>query len=46
MCFQYDKAYQNFKNLPKVLNDESFSITKNLKHGYQRCLALIVSKFF
>ena len=52
-CFQYQKAYEDFKDLAKrtaadkVLRDNAFNIVKDPKYnGYQRRLASIVYKFF
>ena len=51
-CFQYDLAYDDFKDLKKrtdsdkILKDEAFNIAKNFKYdGYQRELASMVYKF-
>ena len=45
ICFQYDMAYGDFKDLVRraasdnILKDKAFNITKNPKHeGYQRGL--------
>ena len=53
VCFQYDMAYGDFKDLKrgrasdKVLTDKAFNIAKNLKYdGYQRGIASMVYKFF
>ena len=53
VCFQYDMAYGDFKDLKKraksdkVLKDKAFKIASNPKYnGYQRGLVLIVYKFF
>ena len=52
-CFQYDMAYQDFKDLArrtgsdKILRDKAFNIANNPKYdGYQRGLASMVYKFF
>ena len=52
-CFQYDMAYQDFKDLArrtgsdKILRDKAFNIANNPKYdGYQRSLASMVYKFF
>ena len=52
-CFQHDMAYGDFKDLTrrtasdKILRDKAFNIAKNPKYdGYQRGLALMISKFF
>ena len=52
-CFQYDKAYGDFKDLPrrtashKVLRDKAFNIAENPKYdGYQRGLGSMVYKSF
>ena len=52
-CFQYDRAYEHFKDLPRkttfdrALRDKGFDIASNLKHdGYQRRLASMVYSFF
>ena len=44
-CFQYDLAYEGFKDLPrrtifhKILRDKAFHIAKNLKYdGYRQYL--------
>ena len=51
--FQHDKAYGDFKGLPrraasdKLLRDKAFNITENPKYdGYQRQLASMVYKRF
>ena len=52
-CFQHDMAYGDFKDLAsrtasdKALRDKAFSIAENSEYdGYQRRLAVVVSKFF
>ena len=52
-CFQYDRAYGYFKDLPRktafdrALRDKGFDIASNLKYDvYQRRLALMVYSFF
>ena len=52
-CFQYDMAYGDFKDLPKitaadkVLRDKAFKIAGDQKYdGYQRGLASVVYNFF
>ena len=53
VCFEYDMAYGNFKDLTrgaasdKILRDKALNIAKNWKYdGYQSRLASIVYKFF
>ena len=53
VCFQYDMAHGDFKDLTKrtasdkILRDKAFNTAKILKyHGYQRGLASVVHKFF
>ena len=53
VCFQYDLAYGDFKDLgrrtasDKILRDKAFNIAKNPKYdGYQRGLGSMVYKFF
>ena len=53
VCFQYDMAYEDFKDLArrtasdKVIRDKAFNIAKGPKYdGYQTSLALMVCKFF
>ena len=53
VCFQYDMAYGNFKDLTrgaasdKILRDKALNIAKNWKYdGYQSRLASTVYKFF
>ena len=53
VCFQYDMAYGDFKDLKrgrasdKVLMDKAFNVAKNRKYdGYQRGIASMVYKFF
>ena len=53
VCFQYDMAYEDFKDLArrtasdKVIRDKAFNIAKGPKYdGYQTSLALMVYKFF
>ena len=52
-CFQYDMAYQDFKDLArrtgsdKILRDKALNNAKNPKYdGYQRGLASMVYNFF
>ena len=51
-CFQHERAYGDFKNLPsrtasdKILLDKTFNIAKNPKYGYQCGFASVVYKFF
>ena len=52
-CFQHDMAYGDFKDLArrtasdKALRDKAFNIAENSEYdGYQRRLAVVVSKFF
>ena len=52
-CFQHDRTYEDFKDLPKktaadeVLREKAFKIASNQKYdGYQRGLAFMVYKFF
>ena len=52
-CFQHDKAYGDFKDLPRriasyqVLRNKAFNIPKNPKYdGYQRGFTPMVYKFF
>ena len=52
VCFQYDMAYGDFKELSKrtasvkILCNKAFNIAKNPKYyGYQRYLASVVDKF-
>ena len=53
VCFQYDMAYGDFKDLTKrtaadkVLRDKAFNIAKDPKYdGYQRGLASMIYKCF
>ena len=53
VCFHYDMAYGDFKDLArgtvsdKVLRDKAFNIAKNPKNdGYHRGLASMVYRFF
>ena len=52
-CLQYDMGYGDFEDLSrrtasdKIFRDKVFNIAENPKHdGYQRGLALMISKFF
>ena len=52
VCFQYDMAYCDIKNLTRsttsdrVLRDKTFNISKNVKYnGYQRSLASMIYRF-
>ena len=52
-CFQYDMAYEYFKDLArrtasdKMLSEKAFNIAKNPKfNGYQRSLVSMVYKCF
>ena len=52
-CFQYDMAYEDFKDLTrrtasnKLLHDKAFNIAKNSKcDGYQRGLASTIYELF